>query len=123
MARTAFRMSFAYDNNFSFSKTSRGRDLTMYNAICDKYECEAKPDKRNRLLILSSAFRQLQSLSQKDDKVKQVLNNFFEANLRLKKIYYTEADAFSIYSKVINSYENLGTDGDLNKAIEQIKSK
>lgn len=134
MAYVAFRMGLMIEK-FGGAGIAPGRDKTMVLAICEMYQCKKDPRNMMRIMTMAAGFWTARSLANGDEKIKRVLNKFFENDLRLKKIMVSEQNAFSNYAtnllafritqqnqlvnKSLMAYERLATSEQLNDIIRQ----
>jgi hypothetical protein len=95
---------------------------TAATAAVTKYECSSHSPRCNQFMTIASGMWALDSLSQRDPKVKDTVTSFLNGNPRMKKIYEEEGAMFSNYEAlvviyaaqpdkvdaVLTSYEKLG---------------
>lgn len=124
MVADALRLSMM-QGKFGPTLSPAGREATIMNAACQKYECKKDVHNLMRVLTLSSAFWATRSLSQHDEAIKKTFNDFFEHDPRLKQIITIEGNAFANYlttlavfaaiknnpniESALSIYENLGS--------------
>jgi hypothetical protein len=96
MAGDAFRIALMKDR-FGTALTPPGRQATTLVAACQKYGC--KSDMRNlmRLMTLSSGFWAVQSLSRRDEGIRNTIAGVFDRDPRLKRLFFAEQNAFANY--------------------------
>lgn len=116
MVGDALRMSLMH-SKFGPSLTPQGREKTMAIAACHKYECKSNMQKTMRLMTLSSAFWALQSLSQKDDAIKNAFITFFGSDPRLQQLLATERVAFSNYLTMLVAFAAVKDDAGINSSL------
>jgi hypothetical protein len=79
----------------------KGRTAVTVQAACTKYRCKEDQTKLLRVMTLATALWSLQSLSGRDDGIKQMMSGFFARDARLKNLFATEQTAFGNYLTAI----------------------
>lgn len=90
---------FAYlSGQFKNPKSPRPNlQKTVATAALAKYDCKTQAPSCNQFLTAASGMWALDSLSQRDQKIKTTISDFLNNHPRMKKIYEAEGATFSNY--------------------------
>ena len=115
-ARDAIRMGLM-NGKFGGTLAPPGRDRTMVNELCMKYECKNNLRRFMHVATLASAFWALRSLAQQDQGIHKTYDDFFQGDVRLKNLLVEEQAAFSNYVTLLVAYSAIKDSPNINASL------
>ena len=95
---------------------TRDWQTPMSTNACARYDCKTNPQKMIRMLILSSAFWALESLSMRDKKIQETFKEFSNEN-RMKPLILAEQAEFQNYMVMMFVYAGVQNNPKINDAL------
>ena len=102
---------------FGPTLTPPGREKTIMQAACERYECRKDMHDLMRAMTLSSAFWSIRSLSQRDAAISKTFTDFFESDHRLKRLLAEESNAFSNYLTTLMLFAAVKDNPNINSSL------